>query len=112
MAEQRTTNASGAPVASDEHLLTVGPNGPTALQDAYVVQKMQHFNRGRVPERVVHAKGRAAHGFFEVAADVTQWTNAAFLSKVGSARRCSCASQPWRANWAAPTRCATRAGSR
>ena len=63
MAEQRTTNASGAPVASDEHSLTVGPNGPTALQDAYVVQKMQHFNRERVPERVVHAKGSAAHGF-------------------------------------------------
>jgi hypothetical protein len=58
MAEQRTTNASGAPVASNEHSLTVGPNGPTALQDAYVVQKMQHFNRERVPERVVHAKGQ------------------------------------------------------
>jgi catalase len=83
MAEPRTTTASGVPVASDEHSLTVGPNGPTVLQDAYVVQKMQHFNRERVPERVVHAKGSAAHGFFEVTADVTQWTNAAFLSKVG-----------------------------
>jgi hypothetical protein len=41
MAEQRTTTASGVPVASDEHSLTVGPNGPTVLQDAYVVQKMQ-----------------------------------------------------------------------
>jgi hypothetical protein len=59
MAEQRTTNASGLPVASDEQSLTVGPNGPTVLQDAYVVQKMQHFNRERVPERVVHAKGSA-----------------------------------------------------
>jgi catalase len=83
MAEQRTTNASGVPVASDEHSLTVGPNDPTVLQGAYVVQKMQHFNRERVPERVVHANGSAAHGFFEVTADVTQWTNAAFLSKVG-----------------------------
>ena len=83
MAEERTTTASGVPVASDEHSLTAGPNGPTVLQDAYVVQKMQHFNRERVPERVVHAKGSAAHGFFEVTADVTQWTSAAFLSKVG-----------------------------
>ena len=53
------------------------------LHDAYVVQKMQHFNRERVPERVVHAKGSGAHGFFEVTEDVTQWTNASFLSKVG-----------------------------
>ena len=45
MAEQRTTNASGVPVGSEEHSLTVGPNGPTVLQDAYVVQKMQHFDR-------------------------------------------------------------------
>ena len=78
-----TTNDSGIPVASDEHSLTAGPNGPTLLQDAYVVQKMQHFNRERIPERVVHAKGGGAHGFFEVTEDVTQWTSAAFLSKVG-----------------------------
>jgi catalase len=44
---------------------------------------MQHFNRERVPERVVHAKGGGAHGFFEVTEDVTQWTRAAFLSRVG-----------------------------
>ena len=71
MTEKRTTNDSGIPVASDEHSLTVGPNGPTVLHDAYVVQKMQHFNRERVPERVVHAKGSGAHGFFEVTEDVT-----------------------------------------
>src|SRR6185295_9531903 len=59
------------------------PNGPTVLQDSYVVQKMQQFNRERVPERVVHAKGSGAHGFFEVTEDVTQWTSAAFQSKVG-----------------------------
>ena len=44
---------------------------------------MQHFNRERVPERVVHAKGTGAHGFFEVTEDVTQWTSASFLSEVG-----------------------------
>jgi catalase len=78
-----TTNNAGVPAASDDFSLTVGPSGPTALHDAYVVQKMQHFNRERVPERVVHAKGSGAHGFFEVTEDVTQWTNAAFLSQVG-----------------------------
>jgi catalase len=78
-----TTNDFGIPAASDDNSLTVGPNGPTALHDSYVVQKMQHFNRERVPERVVHAKGSGAHGFFEVTEDVTQWTNAAFLSQVG-----------------------------
>jgi catalase len=79
----RTTTDAGIPVASDEHSLTVGPNGPTVLHDAYNVQKMQHFNRERVPERVVHAKGSGAHGFFEVTEDVTPWTSAAFLSTVG-----------------------------
>ena len=78
-----TTTNSGIPAASDDNSLTVGPNGPTVLHDAYVVQKMQHFNRERVPERVVHAKGTGAHGFFEVTEDVTQWTSARFLSDVG-----------------------------
>jgi catalase len=78
-----TTTNSGIPAASDAHSLTVGPNGPTVLHDSYVVQKMQQFNRERIPERVVHAKGSGAHGFFEVTADVTHWTTAAFLSEVG-----------------------------
>jgi catalase len=78
-----TTTDSGIPAASDEHSLTVGPNGPILLQDHYVIQKMQHFNRERVPERVVHAKGGGAFGYFEVTADVTPWTRAAFLNTVG-----------------------------
>jgi catalase len=79
----RTTTDSGIPAPSDEHSLTVGPSGPIALHDHYVVQKMQHFNRERVPERVVHAKGGGAHGFFEVSNDVTQFTKADFLSSIG-----------------------------
>jgi catalase len=78
-----TTTDSGIPAPSDEYSLTVGPTGPTALHDHYVVQKMQHFNRERVPERVVHAKGSGAHGFFEVTDDVTWFTRADFLSEVG-----------------------------
>lgn len=78
-----TTTDSGIPAASDEYSLTVGPSGPTVLHDHYVVQKMQHFNRERVPERVVHAKGTGAHGFFEVTEDVTEFTKASFLAHVG-----------------------------
>ncbi len=72
----RTTNDSGVPVPSDEFSLTVGPQGPTVLHDHATVQKMQHFNRERVPERVVHAKGAGAHGVFEVTGDVSQYTKA------------------------------------
>jgi catalase len=78
-----TTTDAGIPAASDEHSLTAGPDGPILLQDHYVIQKMQAFNRERVPERVVHAKGGGAFGYFEVTTDVTQWTKAAFLSRVG-----------------------------
>jgi catalase len=83
--EQRptTTTDAGIPATSDEHSLTVGPDGPILLQDHYVIQKMAQFNRERVPERVVHAKGGGAHGFFEVTEDVTQFTKADFLSQVG-----------------------------
>jgi catalase len=75
----RTTTDSGIPAPSDEFSLTVGPNGPILLQDHYLVQKMAQFNRERVPERVVHAKGGGAHGVFEVTEDVTQWCKADFL---------------------------------
>jgi len=78
-----TTTDAGIPAASDEHSLTAGPDGPILLQDHYLIQKMQAFNRERVPERVVHAKGGGAFGYFEVTADVALWTRAAFLNEVG-----------------------------
>ena len=78
-----TTNDSGIPTASDDHSLSVGPNGPLLLQDHYLVQKLAQFNRERVPERVVHARGTGAFGYFEVTADVSQWTKAAFLNGIG-----------------------------
>jgi catalase len=78
-----TTNDSGIPAANDEHSLSVGANGPLLLQDHYLVQKLAQFNRERVPERVVHARGTGAFGYFEVTADVSQWTKAAFLNGVG-----------------------------
>jgi catalase len=78
-AKRPTTTDSGIPATSDEFSATVGPGGPIPLHDHYLVQKMQHFNRERVPERVVHAKGGGAHGFFEATEDVSQYTKAKFL---------------------------------
>src|SRR5260221_10657099 len=78
-----TPTDAGIPAPSDEYSLTVGPTGPVLLQDNYLIEKMAQFNRERVPERVVHAKGTGAFGYFEVTADVTEWTKAAFLNKVG-----------------------------
>jgi catalase len=74
---RRTTTNAGIPVASDDHSLTAGPNGPILLQDHYLIEKNAQFNRERVPERVVHAKGAGAFGFFEVTEDVRQFTKAA-----------------------------------
>ncbi|MFF8368870.1 catalase [Streptomyces lydicus] len=71
-----TTNNAGVPVESDAHSLTVSPDGPILLQDHYLIEKMAQFNRERVPERVVHAKGSGAYGFFQVTNDVSQFTRA------------------------------------
>ncbi|NUP35919.1 MAG: catalase [Streptomyces sp.] len=71
-----TTNNAGVPVESDEHSLTVGADGPILLQDHYLIEKMAQFNRERVPERVVHAKGSGAYGHFRVTNDVSQFTRA------------------------------------
>src|SRR5437660_9674912 len=83
--EQRptTTTNAGSPVESDDTSLTVGPGGPVLMQDAYLVNKLAHFVRERVPDRVYHVKGGGAFGYFEVTADLTHWTKAAFLNKVG-----------------------------
>ncbi|HEX9518629.1 MAG TPA: catalase, partial [Streptosporangiaceae bacterium] len=78
-----TTTDAGSPVASDEYSLTAGPSGPNLLQDAYLLEKLAHFVRERVPDRVYHVKGGGAFGYFEVTADVSQWTKAAFFSQVG-----------------------------
>ncbi|MFI5561952.1 catalase [Amycolatopsis japonica] len=74
-----TTNNVGIPVASDNDSLTLGANGPILLQDHYLIEKNAQFNRERVPERVVHAKGGGAHGFLEVTEDVSQFTKAALF---------------------------------
>jgi catalase len=77
-----TTNW-GAPVGDNQNSMTAGSRGPTLIQDVHLIEKLAHFNRERVPERVVHAKGAGAHGYFEVTNDLSQYTKANFLSEVG-----------------------------
>jgi catalase len=75
------TNNFGAPVSNDLSSMTVGPKGPTLLQDVHVLEKLAHFDRERIPERVVHAKGAGAFGYFEVTKAMNKYTKAKFLSK-------------------------------
>jgi catalase len=84
MDKRRTlTTESGAPVGDNQNSQTAGPEGPVLLQDHHLVEKLARFNRERIPERVVHAKGSGVYGYFEVTADVSRWTRAKFLSPVG-----------------------------
>ncbi|AEG44091.1 catalase [Isoptericola variabilis] len=72
-----TTTQTGTPVTSDAHSLTVGADGPTVLHDRYLVEKLAQFNRERIPERIVHAKGGGAFGEWEITGDVSAYTRAA-----------------------------------
>jgi catalase len=84
MADKPTlTTADGAPIADNQNSLTAGPRGPLLMQDVVLLEQMQAFNRERIPERVVHAKGSGAHGTFTVTNDVTRYTRAKFLEKIG-----------------------------
>ena len=77
------TTAAGVPVVDNQNSLTAGPRGPVLLQDVHLLEKLQHFNRERVPERVVHAKGSGAYGHFVVSKDITRYTSAKLFEKVG-----------------------------
>ncbi len=84
MSDRKTlTTESGAPVADNQNSQTAGPSGPVLMQDHLLIEKLAHFERERIPERVVHAKGSGAYGTFEVTTDVTHWTRARFLGAVG-----------------------------
>ena len=80
---KKLTNNFGKPIDDDQNSITVGVPGPTILEDIHVAEKLAHFNRERIPERVVHAKGAGAGGYFEVTHDVTKYTRAKFLSEIG-----------------------------
>ena len=77
------TTTAGIPVGDNQNSLTAGARGPVLMQDFHLLEKMAHFNRERIPERVVHAKGAGAFGTFTVTHDITQFTKARIFSEVG-----------------------------
>ena len=79
----KLTTEAGAPVQDNQNSQTAGPFGPVLMQDHHLIEKLARFDRERIPERVVHARGSGAFGTFEVTADVTKWTKARFLGQVG-----------------------------
>src|SRR3569833_721662 len=76
--------AAGSPVADNQNSLTAGARGPVLMQDVHLFEKLAHFNRERVPERVVHAKGAGAYGTFKVSHDISTYTRAKLFSKIGN----------------------------
>jgi Catalase len=76
---EKLTNEVGAPIADNENSITVGPRGPVAMQDVWLMEKMAHFNREVIPERRMHAKGWGAYGKFTVTHDISRYTKANVL---------------------------------
>ncbi len=86
--EMRITTAAGIPVGDNQNSLTAGPRGPLLVQDWQLFEKHAHFNRERIPERVVHAKGSGAYGTLTVTGDITPYTKADLFSEVGKQTSC------------------------
>lgn len=83
VASSPATTASGIPLPDSQNSLSAGCRGPLLLQDFHLIEKLQHFNRERIPERVVHAKGTGAYGTFSVTHDISRHTKARLFSAVG-----------------------------
>ena len=79
------TTDAGDPVADNQNSLTAGPRGPVLMSDYQLFERMAHFNRERVPERVVHAKGAGAYGRFQVTGDISRYTRAGIFAQAGKA---------------------------
>ncbi len=83
-AGKKMTTNQGLKVSNDEDSLKAGVRGPTLLEDFHLREKITHFDHERIPERVVHARGYAAHGEFELYQSMKDYTKAGFLQKPGS----------------------------
>lgn len=83
MTTKHITTAGGVPVSDNENSITAGPRGPITFEDFHLFEKLAHFNRERIPERVVHAKGSGAFGTLTVTHDITRYTKAKLFSEVG-----------------------------
>ena len=77
------TNAQGIPVSDDQNSLKIGARGPTLIEDFQFREKIFHFDHERIPERVVHARGYGAHGFFETYRSISQYTKADIFQRAG-----------------------------
>jgi catalase len=77
------TTSQGAPVADDQNTLRYGARGPALLEDQHFRDKIFHFDHERIPERVVHARGYGAHGFFELTESLANITRADIFQRVG-----------------------------
>ena len=90
MADQKKTltTSSGAPVEDNQNSLSAGPRGPLLMEDHALIEKMAVFNRERIPERVVHAKGAGAYGTLTVTGDITQYTKAKLFAEMGKKTEC------------------------
>ncbi|WP_426536606.1 catalase [Bradyrhizobium sp. McL0615] len=77
------TTAQGGPVSDDQNSLKIGPRGPTLLEDFHFREKIFHFDHERIPERVVHARGYAAHGYFENYKPLSKYTKADLFQRAG-----------------------------
>lgn len=80
---KKFTTATGTPVGDNQNSITAGKRGPTLLQDTWLLEKLAHFDRERIPERVVHANGSAAYGELTITNDITKYTKADIFNKVG-----------------------------
>merc|ERR1711969_10684 len=83
-APETLTTTQGAPVSDDQNSLKAGSRGPTLLEDFHLREKITHFDHERIPERVVHARGAAAHGVFESYGTAASVCKAGFLGKKGT----------------------------
>ena len=81
--EPRLTTAQGTPISDDQNSLKVGERGPTLLNDFVLREKVFHFDHERIPERVVHARGYGAHGFFETFEPLSDLTRADLFQRSG-----------------------------
>ena len=82
--EKNITTNQGVNVSEDNFTLRASDRGPSLLQDFHFQEKLRHFDRERIPERVVHARGTGAHGIFEVEKSMKDYTSAKFLQEKGS----------------------------
>lgn len=77
------TTSEGVPISDNQNSLRLGPTGPTLLEDFILRDKITHFDHERIPERIVHARGTGAHGFFELTESMEEFTKAKILTEVG-----------------------------